>query len=96
MTICRGSLLPPHLLLHQRSAKEEIEELIIAAELDICFEHHRIPGLDQRVQELMDGDALPRLVALIKIVALEHARHRVSAGEGDFIPRRACRQTTRS
>ena len=40
------------LLLLQLAADEQVEQLIGAAELDVGLHHHRVPALEQRVQEL--------------------------------------------
>ena len=67
----------------QLAADEQVELLVGASQLDVGLEGHRVVALRQRIEELVHGDRLALAVALGKIVALEHARDRVSGCEPD-------------
>ena len=61
---------------HDLAAREQVVELVGAAELDVGLDRHRVVGLHQRVEELGDGDRLVRGEALGEVVALEDAGDR--------------------
>ena len=63
------------LFLHQLAAGQQIEQLVVAAQLDVGFDHHRVVGLHDGVEELVQRDGHLALVALGEVVALEDARH---------------------
>ena len=48
-----------------------------------AFERHRVVGLGQRVEELVERDGLAGLVALPEVAPLQHARHVVGGGQAD-------------
>ena len=55
----------------------------VPPELDVArCQRHRVVGLGERVEELVHGDGLARLVALLEIPPLEHARHVVAGRPG--------------
>ena len=59
------------------SAHEQIELLIGAAQLEVRLQSHRVIALHERVQKLVHADGCARLKAIVKIIALHHARHGV-------------------
>ena len=61
--------------LHDVAAREQVVELVGAAQLDVRLDRDRVVGLHERVEELGDRDRLIRRVALREVVALEQARH---------------------
>ncbi len=67
----------------QLAADEQVEFLVGAAQLDVGLERDRVVALRERIEEFVDRDRLPFLVALGEVVALEHPRHRVFRGEPD-------------
>jgi hypothetical protein len=71
--------LPPH---------QQIELLVGAAQFDIGLQRNRVITLHQRVEELVDRDRLVAMVALGKVIALEHACHGVRCGEANHVDRR--------
>ena len=75
----RGQAVAPH----QLAADEEVEELVGAAELDVGLEDDRVVPLAERVEELVDGDRLPRLEALGEVVPLEELGDGVAPREAD-------------
>ena len=68
---------------HDVAADVEVEQLIGAAELDVGFEEHRVVRLRERIEELVHGDRLAGLVALLEVAALEHLRDVVARGQPD-------------
>ena len=62
---------------------QQVELLIGAAQLDIGLHGHGVIALDQRIQEFMDGDRLPALVAVAEILALQHAGDGMLGGQTD-------------
>ena len=72
-------------MLLQAAPHQQIELLVGSAELDIGFQRDRVVALDQRIEELVDRDRLLGRVALGEIVALEHARNSVLAGQLDHV-----------
>ena len=64
--------LPPH---------KKVKALISAAHFHIRLKLHGIPGLQQRVDELMNGNGLPGLEALLEIVPLQHSGHGLPGGQ---------------
>ena len=60
---------------------QQVEELVRAAELDVRLERHRVVALGERVEQLVERDRLPRLPALLEVVALEDPRDRDPRGE---------------
>ena len=79
ITHCGRQAVAPH----QLAADEEVEELVGAAELDVGLEGDGVVPLAERVEELVDGDRLARLVALGEVVALEELGDGVAPGEAD-------------
>ncbi|KAG0735816.1 hypothetical protein G6F24_018585 [Rhizopus arrhizus] len=75
------------MVLLQAAAHQQVELLVGTAKLDVGFQGHRVVALHQRVQGLVDGDGLLGGVALGEVVALEHARHGVLAGQADHVGR---------
>ena len=59
------------------AAHEQIEFLIGAAQLQVGLQSHRVVALHERVQKLVHANRGARLKAIVKIVALHHARHGV-------------------
>ena len=72
----RDLRLPPVRAL-QVPPEQQIERLVGAAELDIGAERHRVVGLGERIEELVETDRTAAPVARRKILALEHL------GDGD-------------
>ena len=68
---------------HDVAADQQVKQLVGAAHLDVGLELHRVVGLRQRIQELVDADRLVGFEAFLELIALQHARHRVLAGELD-------------
>lgn len=63
------------------STDEEVEELIGAAELDVCLDHDGVVALDEWVEEFDDGDRGARFVAFIEVITFEHTSDGHFAGE---------------
>ncbi len=70
------------MLLHL-APHEQVELLVGPAQLDVGLQRHRVVGLGQRVQELVHRDGVLRLIALVEVIALQHARNRISGRETD-------------
>ncbi len=64
------------------AAQQQIELLISAAELDVGADRDRVIALEQRIEQLEDGDRLARRVALLEIVALQDPGHGGGAQQG--------------
>ena len=71
----------------QVAAYQEVEFLVGTAQLQIAFQRHAVVALHQRVEELVHADGLAAFEAVVKVVALHHARHRVAAGQLDHAAR---------
>ena len=71
------------LLAHQVAAEEKVEELVRPAELDVGFERDGVVALGERVEQLVEGDRLLRLPALLEVVALEDAGDRDARSQAD-------------
>jgi hypothetical protein len=71
----------------QVPAHQQVELLVGAAELEVTLQRDRVVALHQRVQELVHADGRAGLVALVEVIALHHARHRVLGGELDHAAR---------
>ena len=67
-------------LLHERAADEQVEDLIVAAKLDVGLEGDRIVCLNERIEELVQSDRLMGLIARAEIVALHHPSQGVLSG----------------
>ena len=61
--------------LLQRAAHEQVERLVRPAQLDVRFQVDRVLALRERVQKLVERDRLAAAVAVLEVVALQHARH---------------------
>jgi hypothetical protein len=72
-------------ILLQLPADQQVELLVGAAEFDVGLQGDRVVALHQRIQELMDRDRLSTFIALVEIVALEHARDRVLRRQLDHV-----------
>ncbi len=59
---------------HDVAAHVQVEELIGPAQLDVRLEEHRVVGLHQRVQELVQRNRLARVVPLAEVAPFEHLR----------------------
>ena len=68
-------------LLHELATRQQVEQLVGAAQLDIGFDDDRVVGLHERVEEFVQADGLAVGVALVEVVALEDAGHREVAGQ---------------
>ena len=73
-----------HLLL-EIPPDQQVEPLVGAPELDVGLDHHRVIGLEQRVQQLRDGDWLVGLIASGEVLAGQELRHREPARQLDDI-----------
>ncbi len=62
--------------------------MIGTAQLDVGLDGHRVLRLGQRVQKLVYADGRAGRVALLKVVALQHPRHRVRAGQLNHVAKR--------
>src|SRR5690606_18339936 len=69
--------------LLQMTTNEQVELLVCAAKLDIGSQRYGVVALHERVQKLVDRNRLARLVALAKVVPLEHPRNRMLRRELD-------------
>jgi hypothetical protein len=69
----------------QLPTDQQIELLVGAAEFDIGLQRDRVIALDERVEEFVDRDRLSTFIALVEIVAFEHARDRVLRRQFDHI-----------
>ena len=67
----------------QMASHQEVELLIGPAQLDVTLHGHTVVPLQQRIEELADGDALAAFVTLFEVVALQHPRHVVLGGQLD-------------
>ncbi len=61
----------------QLAPHQQVEFLVGTAQLDIGTQRHGVVALHQRIEKLMDGDRLVGLIALVEVIALEHARYGV-------------------
>ncbi len=61
----------------QLAPHQQIKFLVRAAQFDIRLQRHRVIPLRQRIQQLVHRDRLLFLEALVKVLALQHLRHRV-------------------
>ena len=73
----------------QSLQSDPLKFLIGAAQLQVRFQSHTVVALHQRVQKLMDANALTPMESLVEIVALHHAGHRVLGRQFDHA---ACTQ----
>ena len=71
--------------LHHLAAGEQVVELVGAAELDVGLDRHRVVRLHERIEQLRDRDRLAGAVALVEVVALEHAGDGDDATEADDV-----------
>jgi hypothetical protein len=79
-------------VLLQFAANQQIEFLVRATQFDVRFHGHRVIALAKGIEKLVNGDGLAAGIALGKIVALQHARHRVARRKLDHArPRRVAR-----
>ena len=67
----------------QIAAHQQVEGLVGAAQLDVGPKGHRVVGLRDRVQELVQADGPPAGIAAREIFTLEHLRHREVGGFPD-------------
>ena len=75
-----GRLAP---LALQLAPHQQVELLVGAAQFDVGLHGDGIVPLDQRIEELVDGDRLLAGKALVKVVPLQHAGHGALGGQGD-------------
>ena len=75
-----GGLAP---LALQLAPHQQVEFLVGAPQFDVGLHGDGIVPLDQRVEELVDGDRLLTRKALVKVVPLQHAGHGALGGQGD-------------
>jgi len=59
------------------AAHEQVEFLVGTAQLQISLQGHRVIALHEWVQELVHADRRVGMEAIVKVVALHHARHGV-------------------
>ena len=59
------------------TAHEQVEFLVCTAQFQIRLQSHRVVALHERVQKLVHADGRVGMEAVMKIVALHHARHGV-------------------
>ena len=78
-TICGGLAV----VALQLAPGDEVEFLIGAAQLDVGVERDGVVALGERVEQLVQGDGLLFLEALVELVALEHLRDGEVGGEAD-------------
>src|ERR1700712_4892501 len=71
----------------QLAPHQQVELLIGTTKLDVRAQGDRVIALHQRIKKLMDSDRLVRLVTLVEIIALEHARYGVLGGQANEISR---------
>ena len=76
--------LADHLL--QLAAREDIEELIGPAELDIGRDRDRVIGLQERIEQILDRDRRLLLDALSKLLARQHLLRREARSKLDDVP----------
>ena len=60
---------------HEVAAREQVEDLVVAAHLEVGLDHDGVVGLQHRVDELVQGDGLALGVAVVEVLALEDASH---------------------
>ena len=60
---------------HEVAAREQVEDLVVAAHLEVGLDHDGVVGLQHRVDELVQGDGLALGVAVVEVLALEDAGH---------------------
>ena len=60
----------------QLAAHQQVELLVRASEFDIGFERHRIVALRDGIEQLVHGNRLLFLEALVEVFPLEHLRDR--------------------
>ena len=77
------------------AAREQVVELVGAAELDVGLDRDRVVGLHQRVEELGDRDRPPRGEALREVVALEDLRDGRRARQAEDLGEVELRRATR-
>ena len=63
------------------SPGQEVEFLVRTAQFDVAFQRHRVVSLHKWVEELRYADRVPLTVALLEVIAFQHARHRRSVGQ---------------
>ncbi|MCY1395651.1 hypothetical protein D9M71_106020 [compost metagenome] len=71
----------------QLTPHQQVELLIGTAELDICAQSYRVVTLNQRIQELVNGDWLIGRVALVEVIAFEHPSHGVLRSQANEVGR---------
>ena len=75
------------IVLLQLAPHQQVEFLVRAAQLDVRLERHGIVALHQRIDEFVDRDRLVALVALGKIIALQHLRDGMRGRQLDQVHR---------
>src|SRR5205814_4196220 len=70
--------------LHHVAARQQVEELVLPAELDVSFDRDRIVRLHEGIQQLRYRDRSLLCEPLREVVALEQARDRRRAREPKY------------
>ena len=60
-------------LFHKLTASKQVEQLVGAAQLNICLDNHRVICLHDGIQELVEADWQLGRVAVMEVIALENA-----------------------